>query len=73
MFSGEDHEKNALYDRHVALGAKLIDFGGWAMPVQYTGVVEEHHATRTKAGCSISVIWVKLMSEALRPLIFCNG
>jgi len=50
MFLGEDHEKTPLYDRHVALGAKLIDFGGWAMPVQYTSVVEEHHATRTKAG-----------------------
>ena len=43
-------KKTPLYDRHVALGARLIDFGGWAMPVQYTGVVEEHHATRTKAG-----------------------
>jgi aminomethyltransferase len=43
-------KKTPLYDRHVALGAKMIDFGGWDMPVQYTGVVEEHHATRTGAG-----------------------
>ncbi|MGC9975541.1 MAG: glycine cleavage system aminomethyltransferase GcvT [Syntrophales bacterium] len=43
-------KKTPLYDRHVALGAKIIDFGGWAMPVQYTNVIEEHNATRTKAG-----------------------
>jgi aminomethyltransferase len=43
-------KKTPLYDRHVALGAKMIDFGGWDMPVQYTSVVEEHHATRTTAG-----------------------
>jgi aminomethyltransferase len=43
-------KKTPLYDRHVALGAKIIDFGGWAMPVQYSNVIEEHHATRTKAG-----------------------
>ncbi len=39
-----------LHDRHVALGARIIDFGGWAMPVQYTNVIEEHRATRTAAG-----------------------
>jgi aminomethyltransferase len=50
MFQEKIMKKTPLYDRHVALGAKLIDFGGWAMPVQYTGVVEEHHATRTAAG-----------------------
>jgi len=43
-------KKTPLYDRHVALGAKVIDFGGWAMPVQYTSVIEEHQTSRTKAG-----------------------
>ena len=43
-------KKTPLYDRHLALGAKIIDFGGWAMPVQYSNVIEEHHATRMKAG-----------------------
>lgn len=43
-------EKTPLYDRHIALGARVIDFGGWAMPVQYTNVIEEHRATREKAG-----------------------
>jgi len=42
--------KTALYDRHVAAGAKLVPFAGWEMPVQYTGIKEEHLAVRTKAG-----------------------
>jgi aminomethyltransferase len=39
-----------LHDRHVALGAKLIEFGGWLMPVQYAGIIEEHRAVRERAG-----------------------
>ena len=35
---------------HRALGAKLVDFGGWEMPVQYSGIIEEHHAVRTGVG-----------------------
>ena len=43
-------KRTPLYDRHLILGAKVIDFGGWAMPVQYTNVIEEHQTTRNKAG-----------------------
>ena len=43
-------KKTPLYEEHKAAKAKLIDFGGWEMPVQYAGVIEEHHAVRTKAG-----------------------
>jgi aminomethyltransferase len=39
-----------LHDRHVALGAKLVPFAGWEMPVQYAGVIPEHRAVRTDAG-----------------------
>ncbi len=39
-----------LLDRHRALGAKLIDFAGWLMPVQYRGILEEHRAVRERAG-----------------------
>ena len=39
-----------LHDRHVALGARLIEFGGWLMPVQYSGILEEHRAVRERAG-----------------------
>ena len=35
---------------HRALGARMVDFGGWDMPVQYSGIIEEHHAVRTRAG-----------------------
>jgi aminomethyltransferase len=43
-------EKTPLYERHLALGAKMIDFGGWALPVQYRGIIEEHQAVRNHAG-----------------------
>jgi len=43
--------RTILYDRHVALGAKIVEFGGWEMPVQYpSGIVQEHLATRKQAG-----------------------
>lgn len=40
----------ALLGAHKELGAKLIDFGGWEMPLQYAGVISEHQAVRTAAG-----------------------
>src|SRR5438552_12471551 len=39
-----------LVDRHKALGAKLIEFGGWLMPLQYSGILDEHRAVRQRAG-----------------------
>ena len=39
-----------LHDRHLALGAKFSEFGGWLMPLQYSGVVAEHRAVRTAVG-----------------------
>jgi len=39
-----------LYDLHVALGARMVDFGGWDMPVAYGSQIEEHHAVRHAAG-----------------------
>ena len=39
-----------LFDRHVALGAKIIPFAGWEMPVQYSGIIAEHNAVRNQAG-----------------------
>ncbi|HEY2311069.1 MAG TPA: glycine cleavage system aminomethyltransferase GcvT [Gaiellaceae bacterium] len=39
-----------LHDRHVELGARMVPFAGWEMPVQYTGVIAEHRAVRTDAG-----------------------
>lgn len=37
-----------LYEEHCALGAKVVDFHGWALPVQYTGILEEHEHTRRR-------------------------
>jgi len=42
--------RTSLYERHAAAGARLIEFGGWEMPVQYTGILEEHRAVRQAAG-----------------------
>ncbi|KAB8143902.1 glycine cleavage system aminomethyltransferase GcvT [Chloroflexia bacterium SDU3-3] len=42
--------RTPLYGRHVALGARMVPFGGWEMPVQYSGIVDEHHAVRKAAG-----------------------
>ena len=44
-------KKTPLYDNHVALGGKIVPFGGYLLPVQYeTGVIKEHMAVRTEAG-----------------------
>ncbi len=43
-------EKTPLYECHVAAGARIVDFGGWDMPLHYGSQIEEHHAVRTAAG-----------------------
>ena len=42
--------KTALYDEHVALGARVVEFAGWAMPMSYEGIVSEHRRVRSTAG-----------------------
>jgi aminomethyltransferase len=42
--------RTPLYERHAALGARLVPFAGWEMPVQYTSIIDEHRAVRTAAG-----------------------
>jgi aminomethyltransferase len=42
--------RTPLYDWHRTRGGRMVEFGGWDMPVQYTGIVEEHQAVRTTAG-----------------------
>ncbi len=46
----EQLHSTALLDIHRTLGARLIEFGGWLMPVQYSGILEEHRAVRERAG-----------------------
>ncbi len=44
------NRRTALYDRHLALKARVVPFAGWDMPVQYAGIAAEHKAVRTAAG-----------------------
>ena len=46
----EAPRRTPLHERHAELGAKLVDFAGWEMPVTYEGIREEHMAVRTHAG-----------------------
>ncbi len=64
MMSETELKKTPLNKRHRELGGKMVDFGGWDMPVQYTaGVIEEHVRTRTAAGLfdvsHMGEIWVE--------------
>ena len=43
-------KRTPLWESHKRLGGRLIEFGGWEMPVQYTGIVDEHQTVRKAAG-----------------------
>ena len=43
-------KQTPLYTKHVELGAKMVDFAGYQMPIQYTGIIQEHNAVRHSAG-----------------------
>jgi aminomethyltransferase len=43
-------KQTPLFEVHLKYGGKMVEFGGWSLPVQYTGIKEEHHTVRTKAG-----------------------
>jgi aminomethyltransferase len=43
-------KRTPLFATHVAAGARMVEFGGWEMPVQYRGIIDEHHAVRRQAG-----------------------
>lgn len=45
-----DIKKTPLYEAHVNLGARMVNFAGWKMPVQYEGIIKEHEAVRSNAG-----------------------
>jgi aminomethyltransferase len=46
----QENRKTPLYDRHIQAGARVIPFAGWLMPVQYSGIIQEHRAVRERAG-----------------------
>ena len=42
--------RTPLHDQHLAAGGRIVDFAGWEMPVQYTGILQEHKAVRESCG-----------------------
>ena len=44
-------KRTPLYAAHVRAGARMVPFGGWEMPVQYRGIIEEHRTVRSAVGC----------------------
>jgi len=46
----DDLKRTPLYEEHLTLGARMVPFAGWEMPVQYQGIIEEHKAVRERAG-----------------------
>jgi len=70
-------KRTPVFDDHVKLGAKVVEFGGWEMPVRYTGFTEEHVAVRTKAGLfdvsHMGEFWVTgTQAEAALNYLLCN-
>lgn len=75
-------QKTPLCDSHVKLGARMVDFSGWFMPVQYDGILAEHHRTRTDVSmfdtCHMGRFWItgpgsleaidRLFTTDIRPL-----
>ncbi len=57
-------KRTVLFEEHVRLGARMVEFGGWEMPIQYTGILDEHLAVRSAAG----VFDISHMGE-----VFCSG
>ena len=55
-------KRTPLYEEHLRLGAKMVEFAGWEMPVQYSGVITEHQCVRTAVGLfdvsHMGEIWV---------------
>jgi aminomethyltransferase len=48
--SGESLQQTPLYNEHLKLGARIVPFAGYQMPVQYKGLIHEHHCVRKNAG-----------------------
>jgi glycine cleavage system T protein (aminomethyltransferase) len=65
--------RTPLYERHVALGARMVPFAGWEMPVQYDGVIPEHRAVRTDAGAFDVSHMGELLVEGARAREFLQG
>lgn len=65
--------RTPLYDWHVAHGARMIEFGGWEMPLQYSGIVEEHLTVRRTAGLFDVSHMGKLLVQGASAHAFLDG
>src|SRR3989338_1056355 len=59
MLTHDQLQKTPLYEEHVALNARMVPFGGWSMPVQYHGILDEHAHTRS----AVSIFDISHMGE----------
>ena len=66
-------QQTSLHDRHVELGAKMVDFAGWHMPVQYTSIIEEHKTVRNNVGLFDVSHMGEVVVEGNDALIFLNS
>ncbi|MGH2484370.1 MAG: glycine cleavage system aminomethyltransferase GcvT, partial [Ktedonobacterales bacterium] len=66
-------KRTPLYEAHRELGARLVEFGGWEMPVQYSGILEEHRAVRERAGLFDVSHMGEFRVEGPGALAFLNG
>ena len=62
-----------LHDKHVELGAKMVDFAGWHMPVQYTSIIEEHNTVRNNVGIFDVSHMGELIVQGKDALAFLNS
>ena len=65
--------KTPLYPEHVAAGGKLVDFGGWALPVQYSGILDEVDAVRKRVGLFDVSHMGEIMVEGPQALAWLEG
>jgi aminomethyltransferase len=66
-------QKTPLYEEHVRLGARMVPFAGWLMPVQYTSIVEEHQAVRNNVGIFDISHMGQLVAEGTPAREWLNG
>jgi len=66
-------KKTPLYDAHLRLRAKMVEFGGFEMPIQYTSIIDEHMAVRTKAGIFDVSHMGEILVQGEEAAAFLNG
>jgi aminomethyltransferase len=66
-------KQTPLHDEHVRLGAKMVDFGGWSMPVQYSGIIDEHQAVRGNLGVFDISHMGQFFAEGAKAAEWLNG